>query len=105
MPFKSLVLQEGIILEFIRYYLLSSKDYAEGLASGTTFKELSGARMAEMSIPDKDSMQGTTKQRMLRTIGHLQWLRGRDRVLRAFSHPDRQKPQPFEVDFFGLPYS
>jgi len=50
-------------------------------------------------------MQGTTKQRMLRKIGHLQWLRGRDRVLRAFSHPDRQKPQPFEVDFFGLPYS
>jgi FkbM family methyltransferase len=50
-------------------------------------------------------MQGTAKQRMLRRIGHLQWLRGRDRVLRAFSHPDRQKPQPFEVDFFGLPYS
>jgi FkbM family methyltransferase len=50
-------------------------------------------------------MQATAKQRTLRKIGHLQWLRGRDRVLRAFSHPDRQQPQPFEVDFFGLPYS
>ena len=49
--FKSLVLREGLVSEFIRYYLLSSKEYAEGLASGTTFKELSGARMAQMLIP------------------------------------------------------
>lgn len=42
---------------------------------------------------------------MLRTVGHLQWLRGRDRILRAFSHPDHQAPQPFEVDFFGLSYA
>ena len=26
-------------------------------------------------------------------------------ILRAFSHPNGQKPQPFEVDFFGLSYS
>jgi FkbM family methyltransferase len=50
-------------------------------------------------------MQATAKQRMLRTIGHLRWLRGTDRILRAFSHPDRQQPQPFQVDFFGLSYS
>lgn len=49
--FKSLVLCKGIVPEYIRYYLLSSKDFAEGLASGTTFKELSGARMALMPIP------------------------------------------------------
>jgi len=53
----------------------------------------------------QNSMQGTTKQRLLRTIGHQQWLRGRDRILRAFSNPDHQKPQPFEVDFFGHAYS
>src|ERR1035441_6591725 len=53
----------------------------------------------------QNPMQETAKQRMLRMIGHLEWLRGRDRVLRAFSHPDRQKPEPFEVDFFGLSYS
>lgn len=49
--FKSLVLSDGFIPEFVRYYLLSSKDYAESLASGTTFKELSGSRIAEMLIP------------------------------------------------------
>ena len=53
----------------------------------------------------QNPMQGTAKQRVLRMIGHLEWLRGRDRVLRALSHPDRQKPEPFEVDFFGLSYS
>jgi type I restriction enzyme S subunit len=49
--FKSLVLGDGFLPEFVRYYLLSSKDYAESLASGTTFKELSGSRIAEMLIP------------------------------------------------------
>lgn len=49
--FKSLVLHNGLIPEYIRYYLISSKDYAELLASGTTFKELSGSRMATFSIP------------------------------------------------------
>jgi type I restriction enzyme S subunit len=49
--FKSLVLRDGIVPEFIRYYLLSSKEYAEGLASGTTFKELSGARMSVLPVP------------------------------------------------------
>ena len=49
--FKSLVLAEGLLPEFIRYYLLASKEYAESLASGTTFKELSGSRIAEMLIP------------------------------------------------------
>jgi type I restriction enzyme S subunit len=49
--FKSLVLSKEILPEFVRYYLLSSKAYAESLASGTTFKELSGARMAQLPLP------------------------------------------------------
>ncbi len=49
--FKSLVLKDGISPEYIRYYLLSAKEYAESIASGTTFKELSGSRMATMPIP------------------------------------------------------
>jgi type I restriction enzyme S subunit len=49
--FKSLVLRNGVVPEFIRYYLLSSTEYAEGLASGTTFKELSGARMSVLPVP------------------------------------------------------
>lgn len=49
--FKSLVLIKDVIPEFVRHYLISSKEYAESLASGTTFKELSGKRMSEMPIP------------------------------------------------------
>ena len=45
------------------------------------------------------------KQQILRFVGHQQWLRGRDRILRAFSHPDHQKSNPFETEFFGHPYS
>jgi FkbM family methyltransferase len=45
------------------------------------------------------------KQQALRFIGHQEWLRGRDRILRAFSHPDHQQSFPFETDFFGQLYS
>lgn len=45
------------------------------------------------------------KQQMLRFVGRRQWLRGRDRILRAFSHPDRQNSTLFETDFFGQSYS
>jgi len=47
----------------------------------------------------------TLKQTMLRKLGHQPWLRGRDRVLRALSHPDRQPSTPFECNFHGLSYS
>jgi len=49
--FKSLVLKGDINPKYIRHYLLSSKQYAESLASGSTFKELSGHRMASLEIP------------------------------------------------------
>jgi type I restriction enzyme S subunit len=49
--FKSLILKPDLQPEFVRYYLLASKDYAESLASGTTFKEVSGRKMAEMLVP------------------------------------------------------
>lgn len=49
--FKSLVLKGSISPEFVRYYLLSAKEYAESLASGTTFLELSAKRMSELEIP------------------------------------------------------
>jgi type I restriction enzyme S subunit len=49
--FKSLVPKPEHNAEFLRYYLLSAKEYAESLASGTTFKELSGARMATLAVP------------------------------------------------------
>jgi FkbM family methyltransferase len=45
------------------------------------------------------------KHEILRFIGRQQWLRGRDRILRAFAHPDRQKPHAFETAFFGHSYS
>lgn len=49
--FKSMVLRGEMLPEFVRYYLLSAKGYAESLASGTTFLELSASRMASMQIP------------------------------------------------------
>jgi len=45
------------------------------------------------------------KQRALRAFARQHWLRGRDRVVRAFSDPDRQDPSPYETDFFGHAYS
>jgi FkbM family methyltransferase len=51
------------------------------------------------------SMSISARDRVLRLLGHQDWLRGRDRILRAFSHPDRQSSHPFEVDFFGQPYT
>jgi FkbM family methyltransferase len=50
-------------------------------------------------------MEISLKQQALRFIGHQQWLRGRDRILRAFVHPDHQQSFPFETDFFGRIYS
>jgi len=44
-------------------------------------------------------------QRALRAIARQHWLRGRDRVVRAFSNPDLQDSSPFETDFFGHAYS
>ena len=49
--FKSLVLKPGLDPEFVRLYLLASTEYAELAASGTTFKELSGARMKGLLVP------------------------------------------------------
>uniref|UniRef100_UPI0039C73250 restriction endonuclease subunit S n=1 Tax=Anabaena sp. CCY 0017 TaxID=3103866 RepID=UPI0039C73250 len=49
--FKSFVISGNISPEFIRFYLLISKYYAESLASGSTFKELSAKRVATLEIP------------------------------------------------------
>jgi len=49
--FKSFVLFEGIISEFLRYYLITSKSYIESVASGTTFKEISASRIATVPFP------------------------------------------------------
>lgn len=79
--FKSLVLGDGIVPEYIRHYLLSAKEYAESLSSGTTFKELSGARMAALSIP----IAPTAEQR--RIVAKLDGLLGRTaRALKELDH-------------------
>jgi type I restriction enzyme S subunit len=49
--FKSFVPKGNISPEYIRHYLLASTEYAESKASGTTFKELSGSRAAELAVP------------------------------------------------------
>lgn len=75
--FKSLVLHEGYVPEFIRYYLLYAKEYAESLASGTTFKELSGARLSELLIPI------TSLQEQHKVVTKLDHLSKRFKTVRA----------------------
>src|SRR5712692_138370 len=74
--FKSLVLPDGILPEFLRHYLLASKDYAESLASGTTFRELSAARMKGLEIP----LAPTAEQR--RIVAKIEALQERSRQVR-----------------------
>lgn len=49
--FKSLVPASGIFNEYVYYYLKSIRDLANSLATGTTFKELSGNAFAKLGIP------------------------------------------------------
>jgi len=49
--FKSFVLKEGILPEYVYWWLKGAKHIAEGLASGTTFLELSGANAKKLPIP------------------------------------------------------
>lgn len=49
--FKSFVLKEGVLPEYVYWWLKGSKHRAEALASGTTFLELSGANAKKLPIP------------------------------------------------------
>ncbi|MDT3401082.1 type I restriction enzyme S subunit [Mucilaginibacter terrae] len=49
--FKTFVLKGSINPEYVRYYLLFSKNYLESISSGTTFKELSGFKASTISFP------------------------------------------------------
>jgi type I restriction enzyme, S subunit len=49
--FKSLVPAQGVFNEFIFHYLKNAKRIAEEMASGTTFKELSGKAFSQLPVP------------------------------------------------------
>ncbi|MBP8169766.1 MAG: restriction endonuclease subunit S [Azonexus sp.] len=49
--FKSLVPASGVFNEYVFYYFKSAKQLAETLATGTTFKEISGAAFSKMPLP------------------------------------------------------
>ena len=49
--FKSWVCASDVMPEYVRHYLLSSVEYADSLASGTTFREVSGKRVGAMAFP------------------------------------------------------
>jgi len=49
--FKSLIPALGIFSEYIYYYFKSARQLAESLATGTTFKEISGAAFSRMPVP------------------------------------------------------
>ncbi|GIL03542.1 MAG: restriction endonuclease subunit S [Betaproteobacteria bacterium] len=48
--FKSFVLKDGVLPEYVYWWLKCSKQRAEALASGTTFLELSGASAKKLPI-------------------------------------------------------
>jgi type I restriction enzyme S subunit len=49
--FKSFVLKDCVLPEYVYWWLKGSKQRAEALASGTTFLELSGANAKKLPIP------------------------------------------------------
>jgi len=49
--FKSFVLKEGILPDYVYWYLKGNKCLAESYASGTTFLELAGAKAKQIPIP------------------------------------------------------
>jgi len=49
--FKSLAPANGVFNEYIYYYFKSAKQLAESLATGTTFKEISGSAFSKMPVP------------------------------------------------------
>lgn len=49
--FKSFVLKNGLLPDYVYYWLQRAKDFALKLASGTTFLEISGKKTAEIPIP------------------------------------------------------
>ena len=52
--FKSIVPHDFISSEYLYYFLSASKQKAEKVASGTTFKEISKSKFAELEIPVPD---------------------------------------------------
>lgn len=61
--FRSLVCRQGILPEYVFFYLRHAGPLAEQLASGTTFAEISGSKMSE--IPFR--LPPTTEQRRIVT--------------------------------------
>ena len=57
--FKSIVPKESIGTAFVYYFLIENLQVIEGVASGSTFKEVSGSAMKTIPaiIPDVDTLQ------------------------------------------------
>ena len=49
--FKSFVLGDELLSDFVYYYLYRAKEFAVALASGTTFLEISGKNAARLPVP------------------------------------------------------
>lgn len=64
--FKNIILNPAMTPDYVRFYLLGSREYAESRASGTTFKELSAAKFAALRIPiPPPEEQGRIADRLL----------------------------------------
>jgi type I restriction enzyme S subunit len=66
--FKSIIPYDFVISEYLYYFLTASKQAAEEVASGTTFKEISKSTFSELKIPIPDK---TTQQAIVSKIEEL----------------------------------
>ncbi|MGB3079800.1 MAG: restriction endonuclease subunit S [Saprospiraceae bacterium] len=66
--FKSIIPHDFVSSEYLYYFLSASKQAAEKVASGTTFKEISKATFAELKIPIPDLV---TQQAIVSKIEEL----------------------------------
>ena len=75
--FKNFILFGGISPRYLRFYLLASREYAESLASGTTFRELSQARASKILVPI------APLEEQVRIVSRLDALRKRVKSIRG----------------------
>lgn len=74
---KNIILRDEHVPEYLMQYLRYSRDYAENAASGTTFLELSAAKMRSLSVP----VPPRREQEVLATV--LEHLLKRVRTIRS----------------------
>lgn len=81
--FKSFILRDGVLPEYVYWWLKGAKALAESFASGTTFLELSGARARQLPIPIAPRME--QKRIVMEIENSLSRLEGVEQTITSFT--------------------